>query len=79
MTYKEAADRINATCNQDGTWTYEAKEDGNVYTLTDGDLEALAEYLTHDPMDGYSLWCAAGYGEIGGYMADMAEVDSWDK
>ena len=78
MTYQDAAERINAVDNQDGTWTYEAKEDGNTYTLTGADLEALVEYLDRDPMDGYSLWCEVGYGELGSMIKDAEEYYNLD-
>lgn len=59
MSINEAAEKINATRNADGTYTYHDDATNQDYTCTEAQMEQLGDYIErHGVGDGYSLWCS---------------------
>jgi cytosine/adenosine deaminase-related metal-dependent hydrolase len=57
-TLKEAAEKIHATRNNDGTYSYYDDATRETYTCTEAQMRQLGEYIErHGLGDGYSLWC----------------------
>lgn len=57
-----AGARIGALGVSADRWMYFAREVGRWFILDREDLLNLAIYTHDDPVNGYSLWCSAGYG-----------------
>ena len=58
MNIKESAEKIHATSNADGTYTYHDDATDQDYTCTEAQMGQLGEYIErHGLGDGYSLWC----------------------
>jgi hypothetical protein len=59
MNIKEAAEKINATRNNDGTYSYYDDATRETYTCTEAQMGQLGNYLERYGLgDGYSLWCS---------------------